>query len=147
MSIFTHKCLSVTYVFGDYTIYITTTWGRRVHHGSVDESPRMIAIPGNGGQILLGDYSDVIMSAVKSQITGVSIVYSTVCSGVDQRKHQGPASLAFVRGIHRSRVNSPHKGPVTWKMFPFHDVIMGRTGKDQVVRLATLNNNRQRLLY
>ena len=69
-------------------------------------------------------YSVVIMSPMASQITGVSIVYSTVCSGADQRKHQSSASLAFVRGIHRSPVNSPHKGPVTRKMFPFDDVIM-----------------------
>ena len=40
------------------------------------------------------------------------------------RKHQSSASLAFVRGIHRRPVNSPHKGPVTRKMFPFDDVIM-----------------------
>ena len=69
-------------------------------------------------------YSDVIMSAVASQITGVSIVYLTVCSGVDPRNHQSSASLAFVRGIHRWTVNSPHKGPVTRKIFPFDDVIM-----------------------
>ena len=42
----------------------------------------------------------------------------------DQRKHQGSASLAFVRGIHRSPMNSPHKGPATGKMIPFDDVIM-----------------------
>ena len=37
---------------------------------------------------------------------------------------QSSASLAFVRvrGIHREPVNSPHKGPVTRKMFPFDDV-------------------------
>ena len=64
------------------------------------------------------------MSAIASQITGVSIVYSTVCSGADQRKHQSSASLAFVRGIHRWPVDSPHKGPVTRKIFPFDDVIM-----------------------
>ena len=45
--------------------------------------------------------------------------------GADQRKHQSSASLAFVRGIHRWPVNSPHKGPVTRKMFPFDDVILG----------------------
>ena len=44
--------------------------------------------------------------------------------GTDQRKHQSSALLAFVRGIHRWPVNSPHKGPVTRKMFPFDDVIM-----------------------
>ena len=59
----------------------------------------------------------VIMSVMVSQITGVSIVCSTVGSDVDQRKHQSLASLAFVRGIHRSSVNSPHKGPVTRKCF------------------------------
>ena len=52
------------------------------------------------------------------------VVYLTVYSGADQRKHQSSASLAFVKGIHRSPVNSPQKGPVTRKMFPFDDVIM-----------------------
>ena len=65
-------------------------------------------------------HSDVIMSAMASQITGISIVCSTVCSGVDQWKLQCSASLAFVRGIHRWLLNSPHKGPVTQKMFPFN---------------------------
>ena len=41
------------------------------------------------------------MSAMASQITGVSIVCSTVCSGADQRKHQSCASLAFVRRSHQ----------------------------------------------
>ena len=40
------------------------------------------------------------------------------------KKHQSSASMAFVRGIHRGPVNSPHKWPVTRKMFPFDDVIM-----------------------
>ena len=64
------------------------------------------------------------MSAMVSQITSLAIVYSIVYSGADQRKHQSSASLAFVRGIHRWPVNSLHKGPVTWKKFPFDDVIM-----------------------
>ena len=64
------------------------------------------------------------MSPMASQITGVSIVYSTVCSGADQRKHQRSASLAIVRGIQRWPVISPHKGPVTRKMFPLDDVTM-----------------------
>ena len=67
-------------------------------------------------------YNDVIMSAMASQITKLTIVYSTVYTGADQRKHQSSVSLAFVRGIHRWQVNSPHKGPVTRKMFPFDDV-------------------------
>ena len=56
-------------------------------------------------------YSDVIMNSMASQITCVSIVCSTVCSGADQRKRQSSASLTFVTGIHR-------------KMFPFDVVIM-----------------------
>ena len=67
---------------------------------------------------------DVIMSAMTSQITNLTIVYSSVYSGAHQRQHQSYASLAFVWGIHRWPVNSPHKGPVTRKMFPFNDVIM-----------------------
>ena len=64
------------------------------------------------------------MGAIASQITSLTIVYSTVNSGADQSKHQSSASLAFVWGIHRGPVNSPHKWPVTRKMFPFDDVIM-----------------------
>ena len=64
------------------------------------------------------------MGAIVSQITSLTIVYSTVYSDADQRKHQSSASLAFVRGIHRRPVNSPHKWPVTRKIFPFDDVIM-----------------------
>ena len=69
-------------------------------------------------------YSDVIMGAMASQITSLTIVYWTVNSGADQRKHLSSTSLAFMRGIHRSLVNSPHKYPVTRKMFPFDDVII-----------------------
>ena len=56
--------------------------------------------------------------------TSVLVVCSTVCSGADQRTHQSFASLAFVRGIHRWPVVSPHKGPVTRKMVPFENVSM-----------------------
>ena len=72
-------------------------------------------------------YSDVIMGEMASQITSLMIVYSTIYSGTDQRKHQSSASLAFVRGIQRWPVNSPHKGPVMQKMFPFDDVIIQST--------------------
>ena len=58
-------------------------------------------------------YSDVIMNPMASQITGVSIVCATVCSGEDQSS----ALPAFVRGTHRWTVNSPNKRPVTWKCF------------------------------
>ena len=46
-------------------------------------------------------YNNVIMGSVASQITSLAIVYSTVYSGADQRKHQSSVSLSFVQGIHR----------------------------------------------
>ena len=68
-------------------------------------------------EYLPSHYDGVIMDAIASQITSLTIVYSIVYSGADQRKHQSSASLAFARGIHRWPVNSPHKGPVTRKCF------------------------------
>ena len=65
-------------------------------------------------------YSDVILSVTAFQINGVSIVYSSVCTDADQRKHQSSMPLVFVRGIHRKLVTSP----VTRKMLPFYDVIV-----------------------
>ena len=69
-------------------------------------------------------YNDVILSAMASQITGLTIICSTVYSDADQRKYQSSASLAFVWGVNWWPVNSPHKGAVTRKMFPFDDVPM-----------------------
>ena len=62
-----------------------------------------------------------------SKFTGVSNVYSTIYRGVDQRKQQSSASLAFVWGIHQWPLNSSHKGPVTRKMFLLDDVIISWT--------------------
>ena len=59
------------------------------------------------------------MDAMASQITSLTIFYSTVYSGTDQRKHQSSMLLAFVQGIH----GWPHEWPVTRKTFSFHDVI------------------------
>ena len=69
-------------------------------------------------------YSDVIMGTMVSQIASLTIAYSTVYSDADPRKNQSSASLVFVREIHRWPLNSPHKWPVTRKMFPFDDIIM-----------------------
>ena len=69
-------------------------------------------------------YGDNIMGAIASQITSLTIVYSTVYSDTVQRRHQSSASLAFVWGIHRGPLNPPHTWPVTREMFPFDDVIM-----------------------
>ena len=69
-------------------------------------------------------YGDVIMDAISTQISSLTFVYSTVYSDADQGQHQSSASLAFVWGIQRGPVNSPHKWPVTQKMIPFDVVIM-----------------------
>ena len=67
---------------------------------------------------------DVIMTTMVSQVTSLTFVYSTVYSDADQRKHQSSASLALCVGNSPGPVNSPLKGPVMRKMFPFDDVIM-----------------------
>ena len=58
---------------------------------------------------------------MKRNICQRNIITQPFIQAADQRKHQRPASLTFVRGIHRC---SPHKGPVTRKMFPFDDIMM-----------------------
>ena len=66
------------------------------------------------------NYNHVIMGAIASQITGFTIVYSTVYSR-RRSKRTSKLSLAFLRGIHRWPINSPHKWPVTRKMLPFDE--------------------------
>ena len=66
------------------------------------------------------------MGTMASQITTLTIVYSTLFSGADKRKYQSSASLALVRRIHRGPVISPHTWPMTRKMSPFDDVIMSQ---------------------
>ena len=66
------------------------------------------------------------MGKMASQINSLTIAYSTIYLGADQRKHQSFASLAYVRGIHLWPGNSPHKGSVTQKMFPFDDDITSK---------------------
>ena len=84
-------------------------------------------------------YADVIMIEMASQITSLTVVYSIINSGADQSKHQSSASLAFVRGFHRWPVNSPHKGPVTRKMFPFDDVIMFRENTKMYLHIISFS--------
>ena len=97
--------------------------------------------------VLCKHYDDVIMSSLASQITSLKIVYPTVHSRADQRKHQSSASLAFVWGIRRSPVNSPHREPVTRKMFPFDDVIMNITMLLWVLLSGTLGVQKRYLIH
>ena len=75
-------------------------------------------------------YCAVIMGKTASQITSLTIDYSSVHSGPDQRKHQSSASLAFVREIQWWPVNSQHKWSVTWKTFQFDDAIMSVSNQE-----------------
>ena len=78
------------------------------------------------------------MSVIASQITSNSTIHLTNCSRQDQRIIKAPRYWSFVwRGIHRWPVNSPHKGPVTRKMFPFIGVIMLRAGGVLIVLAVT----------
>ena len=88
-------------------------------------------------------YSGVVMSVMASKITSLTIVYSIVYSGIDDRKHQSSASLAIVREIHRWPVHSQHKGPVTWKLFLSDDVIMSshKTLPNQTVGESSWNTH------
>ena len=99
----------------DYGVF--TDWGLVMPYDDTDLGQNCL-------RLMAPHYIDVIMGAIAFKITSLTIVYSIVQSDADQRKHQSSASLAFVRGIRRGPVNSPHKGPVTRKMFPFDDVIM-----------------------
>ena len=81
-----------------------------------------------------------------SEITSLTIVYSTVNSGADQRKHQSSLVLAFVWGIHRWPANSPHKWPVTRKMFQFDDVIMKVTHFSRFI-ITSMEAGRNMFIY
>ena len=78
--------------------------------------------------------SDVIMSSMASQITGIQIVYLTIYSGADQRKHQRSMWLTFVRRIHQWVVDCPHKGPATWKIRILKIAI--RTSRKWLIRIS-----------
>ena len=104
------------------------------------ERRKIPRLPGSSDHYSAPQYSDVIMSAMAFQLTGVLIVYSTVCSGADQRKHQSSASLVCVRGIHRwpmncpqSPVNSPHKSQ--WRGTCFR--LMTSSWKQDIEMLET----------
>ena len=70
------------------------------------------------------------MGSIASQITSLTIVYSAVYSGVDERKHQSCASLAFVWGIHRE---FPAQMASYAENVPFDDVNMQSCRVVQVI--------------
>ena len=110
LAITSNDILIASYVKPDERGNTNTHWAKRTKQREIRQH-----IP---------HYNDVIMWPMASQITSLTIAYSTVFSCADQNKHQSSTPLAFVRGIHRGPVNSLHKGKVTRRMFPFDDVIM-----------------------
>ena len=92
-------------------------------------------------QVMRIHYSDVKMSAMASQITSLTIVYPSVYSGADQRKHQSSTSLASVRGIHWWPVNFLHKGPVAQKMIQLTSSCFG-CSTQWPVTIGTTRTNR-----
>ena len=92
---------------------------QKILHGFFTAQGQFYGCPSaNGATPMTGissHYNDVITRAMSSQITSLTIVYSAVYLGVDQRKHQSPASLAFVRGIHRWRWIPRTKGHWPWR--------------------------------
>ena len=77
------------------------------------------------------------MSTMTSQITSLAIVYSTVYSGTDERKHQSSASLSFA-GAWNSPVTAefPAQMVSNAEMFSFDDVII-MFGNFSQIRLPT----------
>ena len=93
------------------------------HHSSTLKSLNLLKFTAKEGKyiIIRCHCSNVIMRVSNQRrLNGLL----NICSGAGQRKHQSFVALAFVRGIHRLPVNSPHKGSVMRKMFPFDDVVI-----------------------
>ena len=74
------------------------------------------------GREMLFHYGDVIMRAMASHLTSLTIVCSNVCSGPDQRKHQSSASQAFVWGnssvtgeFPTQRASNAQNAPIWWR--------------------------------
>ena len=64
-----------------------------------------------------------------SQIISITILHSTFYSGVDQRKHQSPASMAFVRGIVPGEFQAQR--PVTRSFDVFFDLRLNKQSSEE----------------
>ena len=89
-------------------------------------------------------YNGVIMSMMASQITSLTVVYLTVYTSADQRKHQSSASLAFVWGIHGDRWIPRTKGQLRGKCFHLMTsswiIIMVHSLQYKVIMMVYYNN-------
>ena len=74
-------------------------------------------------------YIDVIVTTMAYQITSLTVVYSTVYSDADRRKHQSSASLALcgeftgTGEFPAQRVSYAEKFSIWWR-HPFDDLIL-----------------------
>ena len=112
------------------TVTVTVSVAFRNRSADMNMKDAICPIKDRFTEIPLPHCSDIIMGAMASQITSLTIVYSTTYSGVDQRKLRNSASLAFVRGIHRWPVNSP-QWPVTRKKWPKNRGSKGKNDTQQ----------------
>ena len=92
----------------NHYIFIQDIWKYRLRNGSNFASASMcqrrygVSLVGSISDLCsICHYSDIIMGTIASQITSLTIVYSTVYFDADQRKHQSSPSLAFVWGIQQ----------------------------------------------
>ena len=97
-----HVC-SVSLWFGFKRF--TLPWHHNGRDGISNHQPRGCLLYDLASKDYTHHYRDIIMGAMAFQITSLAVVYSTIYSGADQRKHKSSASP----------VNYPHKGPVTRK--------------------------------
>ena len=110
-------------------VFLLITVSNLVSKNMIDKNGFKYLVSNNSNYIVFRDssprndllywlnYIDVIMTTMASQITGLTVVYSTVYSDADQRKHQSSVSLAFVWGIHRHRWIPRTKGQLRGKCF------------------------------
>ena len=111
----------------DYECLNKIVWYRRVfERGFIPIPIRWLSLPHPFQELSLTNlhYNDVIMTTIASQITSLAVVYSTVYSDADKKKPSKLHVTGLCVGNSPWPVNSPHKGPVTRKMFPIDDVIM-----------------------
>ena len=82
-------------------------------------------------------YNDAIMGRWRLKSPAGPVFTHPFIRAQTKEKHQSSALLAFVWGIHPGPANSPHKWPVTRKMFPFDDVIMNISEKVALVLMTS----------
>ena len=97
---------------------------------------------------VLCDHCDVIMTTMASQITSLTVVYSIVYSGADQRKHHSSASLAGNSSGHRCKywIVKCHEVTVTGPG-AVRQAITGSNFNPDLCRHKALLNHNQRTLY